>query len=401
MRRLLILLSLALLATACAAPAPSGTRDTASPGASAAPAPAPAPAALPAGVPADWERQWQDLIAAARQEGKVVLYGPPTREAREWLPKAFQDRFGVEMEYAGTESSGVFSAKLATEYAVGKYSADAAISGANSAYDVLAAGGRVQNGAMGMLAPLRPALIHPDVLDPSRYLQEKLWFMDPEQQYILRLSDYQSPIITVNTDYVRPSDITSLQDLLKPEYRGKIASFDPTQVGSSMAWASHLYLTLGKDFVRQLYVDQQPFISRDHRQLADQMARGTRPITLNLRNEELVRMVEQGLPIAVVPHPPYPAETLQGGGGFLVMFDKAPHPNAAKLVANWLAGPEGAFLYGKARQEVPTRMDIDRSAFTPYSVPKQGVEYFDSHTWEFVTTVQPQIEKELRELIPR
>jgi ABC-type Fe3+ transport system substrate-binding protein len=82
-------------------------------------------------------------------------------------------------------------------------------------------------------------------------------------------------------------------------------------------------------------------------------------------------------------------------------MDKAPHPNAAKLVVNWLAGPEGALLYGKARQEVPTRQDIDRSGFTPYSIPQPGVEYFDSHAWEFVTTVQPQVEKELRELLAR
>jgi ABC-type Fe3+ transport system substrate-binding protein len=82
-------------------------------------------------------------------------------------------------------------------------------------------------------------------------------------------------------------------------------------------------------------------------------------------------------------------------------MDKAPHPNAAKLVVNWLASPEGALLYAKARQETSTRQDVDRSTFAPYMVPKSGTEYFDSHSWEFVTVIQPQVEKDLRDLLGR
>jgi ABC-type Fe3+ transport system substrate-binding protein len=389
-------LLLVLFAAACAAPAPQAGREAPR----AAPAAGGPAASSPGLAPADWQRQWDDLVAAARREGKVVVYGPAAREAREWLPKAFKDRFGVEMEYIG-EASGTFSAKLATERAIGIYSADAVISGANSMYEVIAGGGKVDDGAMGMLAPLRPALLDPEVLDPSRYLNGKLWLMDPEQQYVWRLSAFISPAISVNPEHVRPSEIKTWHDLLKPEYRGKIAGFDPTIAGAAIAHASYLYTTLGRDYVRQLFVDQQPFISRDHRQLADQLGRGTRPIVLNLRNEELVRIREEGLPAEVVPTPPEPPDMLSGGGGYLGLIDKAPHPNAARLVVNWLAGPEGALLYAKARQEVSTRQDVDRSAFAPYTIPKSGTELFDSHAWEFVTVTQPQVEKELRDLLGR
>jgi ABC-type Fe3+ transport system substrate-binding protein len=393
LRRVLLLV---VFVAACGTPAPQTRREDAP----AAPAAGILAASPPGLAPADWERQWNDLMAAAQQEGKVVVYGPAAREAREWLPKSFKDRFGVEMEYVG-ESSGTFSAKLATERAIGIYSADAVISGANSMYEVLAGGGRIDNGAMGMLAPLRPALILPEVLDPARYLNNKLWLMDPEQQYVWRLSAFVSPVITVNPEQVRPSEIRAWPDLLKPEYRGKIAGFDPTISGAAITHVSYLYTTLGGDYVRQLFVDQQPFISRDHRQLADQLGRGTRPIVLNLRNEELVRIREEGLPAEVVPTPPEPPDMLSGGGGYLGLMDKAPHPNAAKLLVNWLASPEGALLYGKARQEVSTRQDIDRSSFAPYTIPKSAAELFDSGAWEFAMVTQPQVERELRDLLGR
>src|SRR5207248_3247763 len=72
---------------------------------------------------AAWEQQWNDLVAAARQEGTVVVLGPPTPELRQRLPEAFRQRFGITIEYTG-QPSGDFAARLATERSAGMYSAD-------------------------------------------------------------------------------------------------------------------------------------------------------------------------------------------------------------------------------------------------------------------------------------
>ena len=38
---------------------------------------------------ADWQKTWDQVLAAARKEGKVVVAGPPDTEVRQTLPAAF------------------------------------------------------------------------------------------------------------------------------------------------------------------------------------------------------------------------------------------------------------------------------------------------------------------------
>ena len=267
-------LALALLVSACASPSV------------APPTAVPVPPTGSAPPAASWEAQWNALLAAARQEGTVAVLGPPTPELRRRLPEAFQQRFGIAVEYTG-QPSGDFAARLASERSAGVYSADVVISGSNSMYEVLADRGRIDHGVMGMLAPLRPALLLPEILDPIKYRAGQLPFVDPAEQYVYRMNSTVNRIIAVNTDQVRPNDLQSWYDLLKPEYRG---GSRPTIRWSRAPRSNHataLYLKLGPEFVRRLYVDQQPFVTRDHRQMADLLARGSQPIALSLQQQEV------------------------------------------------------------------------------------------------------------------
>src|SRR5438477_582442 len=115
---------------------------------------------------------------------------------------------------------------------------------------LLAACGQIENGVMGMLAPLRPVLILPEVLDTSKYRMGKLIFMDPAQQYVYRMNNTVGRMITLNTDQVRPDAVKSWYDLLKPEYRGRIVSYDPTIAGAATNQSAELYQNLGADYVR-------------------------------------------------------------------------------------------------------------------------------------------------------
>ena len=48
---------------------------------------------------ADWQKTWNETLAAAKKEGKVVVAGPPDTEVRQTLPAAFEARYGIKMEY--------------------------------------------------------------------------------------------------------------------------------------------------------------------------------------------------------------------------------------------------------------------------------------------------------------
>ena len=77
------------------------------------------------------------------------------------------------------------------------------------------------------------------------------------------------------------------------------------------------------------------------------------------------------------------------GFGHLGLVDRAPHPNAAKLFANWLLSREGQQLWQNAQLQVSVRNDLDDSAVPPDTVPQPGVDYFDDTNWTLLLETQP------------
>src|SRR5580765_110982 len=138
---------------------------------------------LPASAAAEnagWKQSWDETLAAARTEGKVVVSGPPSTELRKALPAAFKARYGINLEYAGGRSTES-ATRMRAERQAGIYSIDVIFAG-------------IQSMALTfhrekMLQPLRPALQLPEVVDGSKWKKGKLWFSDPDEQYILRLAN--------------------------------------------------------------------------------------------------------------------------------------------------------------------------------------------------------------------
>jgi iron(III) transport system substrate-binding protein len=378
MRYLVAVFAVACVAAACAPAAP------------------PIPTAVPGAAVAspNWEQQWKQLIAAAQQEGKVVVSGPPTPETRKVVPEVFKERFGFEMEYFAPGSTTDLLNRMEGERAAGLYTVDVIVGGAQSLY-YQAYEGKI-------LDPVQPILFHPEVTDPSKWIGGKVWFMDPEQQYILRLSNYQTNHIVVNKDVVKPDEIKTWKNLLEPKYRGKISVYEPIIAGTGWNTGNYLWKKLGDDFIKQLYVDQQPAVSRDFRQLSDWTARGIYPISLGLREAEIDTLQKQGFPIAVVPPPGDIAVPVTAGFGLGVLVNKAPHPNAAKLFLNWIATREGQETWQKAERTVSVRTDVDNAWASSYAKPQPGTQFFDTYDWDYTRASRNPAELEkLKQLIGR
>ena len=346
---------------------------------------------LAAAAQADSPRSWDELVAAARKEGKVVVLGPPTTEMRQIMPAAFKARFGITLEYLGGRSSES-TARLRSERNAGVYTADAILGGIQTMATILH--------REKMLDPVKPVLILSEVLDGSKWKKGKLWFMDPEQQYVLRLFNTASPPFYVNTNVVKPGDLRSAHDLLNPKWKGRMAAQDPTVPGPGSNQAARFYLRFGEEFVKQLYIDQKIVFSRDRRQLTDWVMRGTYPITFDAEDDELERMRKEGVPIMAVYTLPDLPGTLSGGEGLLALLNHAPHPNAAKVFANWIASKEGLEVYSRTRGGAPTRSDINAAAYLPEpSIPPPGSNYFDTYDWEFTVTTKEKIRQYMKDLL--
>ncbi|MDB5794127.1 MAG: ABC-type Fe3+ transport system periplasmic component, partial [Noviherbaspirillum sp.] len=185
-------------------------------------------------------------------------------------------------------------------------------------------------------------------------------------------------------------------------WKGKIAVMDPTIPGSGTNTAALLHAQLGPDFVKRLYIDQQPLITRDTRQLTDGLMRGTYPIVFNAEHEPVEKMRLEGLPLLPLYEMSDVRPGVTAGFGLVAMMNKAPHPNAAKVFVNWLASKEGQEVYMRALGIAPARNDIDaRSFLQPEMIPRAGVEYFDRFEWEFVLTTTEEVRQWMKETLKR
>ena len=110
--------------------------------------------------------------------------------------------------------------------------------------------------------------------------------------------------------------------------------------------------------ILQKLTEQDLFISRDGKQLADALGKGTHAIALGLSQRFVDPYINAGIPIK--PLMPI-KEGLSGSNGFgtVAVMKNAPHPNASKVYINWLLGKEGQDLYGKALTQGTRRFDVD------------------------------------------
>lgn len=341
---------------------------------------------------ANWEKEWNRIVALAKEEGLVVVSGPPNPDVRNEIPAKFKERFGISVEYIGGGSSRL-ARRLKLENDAGLYTVDVFMSGSTTPATMLY--------PEKMIDPVRPVLLLPEVVNPSKWKGGKLRFMDPDQKYILRLFSTVREVMHINTDSVKESDFKSIKDLLNPEWKGKISVADPTGAGSGSNTAAQFYVRLGQDFVKKLYIDQKPAISGDSRQMADWLAHGAYPISLGAREEDVHRMQLEGLPVKTIYSLPDWPGSVTSGSGQVVLMKKAPHPNAARVFINWIASKEGLEIYARANRAATTRNDIDESTLSRGIVPAPGVNYFDSASWEFTVMQRNDMKNRVKELLEK
>jgi iron(III) transport system substrate-binding protein len=338
-------------------------------------------------------QSWDELVAAAKREGRVVIMGPPDSQLRQNLTKEFAARFGVTVEYIGGRGADLGN-RMRVERTAGVYTADVAIAGVDTMATVFH--------AEKMLIPLKPELVLPDVVDASKWKKGELWFVDPEHNQVLRLSSSVQSAFNINTKYVKPDDLRRASDLLDPKWRGKISFDDPTLPGSGSNTSSRFYIQFGPEFTKKIYIDQKPMISRDRRQMTDWLLRGTYPIAFSVDDDQIDAMRKEGLPVKEIYRLEDMGGTLSAGNGHIALFDRAPHPNAAKVFANWLVSREGMELYARSLAVSPMRNDIDVVALgimPAERVPQPGGEYFDTSDWDYNMTDRPRLRTVMQEMM--
>jgi iron(III) transport system substrate-binding protein len=302
--------------------------------------------------PASRRAEWERLVAAATREGRVAVAGPPGIQWRN-AAMVFQRAFpGIRLEFLGGGGRDHLP-RLLAERRGSQFQWDVLVTGSGTAIPLK---------LEGALDPLPPALILPDILDDRAWLGGFAdGWMDKEQRFIYGFMGEASPEVYVNRDVVGEAELSRVEDLASGRWRGKISWNDPRVSGSGSLQAANLLYVLGEPFLERL-LKQDVLPVADLRQQVDWIVRGTYPIAVSLDYRFLAEFQKQGVGLRVVPlgggTPAGGSFRLSPGFGCVMLLNRAPNPNAAKVFVNWLLSREGQDAHVKATGISSRRLDV-------------------------------------------
>ncbi len=336
----------------------------------------PAPAQSGAEKPA-WQAEWDRVLAEARREGEVIVWGDAGEDAREHQKDAFERAYpGIKVTLFQATSSTERDSRLLQELEASVAKVDIMIGGS--------AGANARVKPAGGLQDARPMQLLPEVFDPTKWMDGKLTWVDEEEQYILMGDAFVTPALAVNKS-VNPSEIQTWWDLLDPKWRGKIVMMDPRQSGGGFARGVFFYNTpeLGSDFMRRFFSESGVVFSQDERQNLEWVISGRVLMTISPNPFEIIESQKLGLEFGLVPNlkvnATKTADSYSGSQGIAMVpnVDPLPHPNAAKVYYNWFYSQQGMQALQDIRSRTSRRLDVDKSKLPEFIVPKPGVEYLN------------------------
>jgi ABC-type Fe3+ transport system substrate-binding protein len=333
--------------------------------------------------------KWEQLLAAAKKEGEVVMIGPTIPDLRQAYTEEFPKDTGIRLLYEGL-GPALVSPRIEREAAAGKISADAIL------------GGSVELRTLypkGLLAPLKPVLALPEVIDASKWADGKLDFTDPERQYMLRTVSGVYGGMVINTSKISKSAIKSSRDLLKPEWKGKMVS-SPAAAGSGSGFAANVLYRLKAEYFSKLYKGQQVAFIANSRSVVEAIARGSYLIGFGIFPHEVESFKKEGFPLEVVYADDLPGY-LSASNGTLKLVKNGPHLNAGAVLANWFAGKKAQEIMMKTTLDPSRRVDVDRRLVPDYTLPRPGIDYLDQHDYEFYTRYREQVIEQVNDLLGR
>ena len=295
-----------------------------------------------------WELEWEKTVAAAEQEGRVVISGP-TRESWRNVLMTFEKDFPeIKVEYTGANSRD-FWPRVFRERELDQHLWDLRVGGPDpQVYEAK---------YQGVLDPVRPLLLSPEVVD------EDAWFggldgafFDKEKKYVFGFVNFISFLAFVNRDIIPETELASVKDLMNPRWKGKIVIQDP-RGGAGLNSLEVFLIVYGEDALKELLQNQDLVVSNDLRQQAEWVIRGRYPIAIGLVPDAFLVFREQGLKINIQPVGDSGWATSTGTGG-IQFINRAPHPNAAKVYINWLLTKDVQTRLSAATQQNSRRLDV-------------------------------------------
>ena len=264
------------------------------------------------------------LVAAAQKEGNVVWYSTLiVNQLVRPVAEAFMKKYpGITVQYS-RQTAGEVALKINNESRAGKLQAD------------------IFDGSSGIFAAVPRDMIAsyapPNVADYPPEMRDPAGTWNVSNSYIYTTG--------YNTEMVSEKDAPKIfADLLDPKWKGKMAiTTDPT-VNGPPGLVGTILTSMGEAdgmaFLRKLGAQNLVYVPASQRVVLDQVIAGQYPIGLMIINYHSVISAKQGAPCAWVK-----MEPVVESFNYLQILKNAPHPNAARLLYDFILSREGQALF--------------------------------------------------------
>ena len=252
-------------------------------------------------------------VAAAKKEGKVVVYGSVVPQAMEELHKNFEKKYDIKVEYWRGSSTAV-AERAQTEWRAGRPAFDVV----ESSWDVMVL--MKKEGTFSRYIPPSSERF------PDQF-KEKDALITPWR--ILPIS------ILYNTELVKAGETPkNLEDLLSPKWKGKISIPDPSRHTTTAKFLWNLEKLMGakwRDYVQGL-AKQQPLLVESLAPVTPAIIRGEALIGI-----AYIKFVKQYKgPVSYVMLDKYLSDP-----NHLALGAKAARPNAGRLYIEYAVSADG------------------------------------------------------------
>lgn len=262
------------------------------------------------------------LVAEGKKEGKVVVYGSMETDIFEGIKQAFEKKTGIKVDYWRAAGATVLE-RASSEKKANKVNYDLVLNNAGP-MEILLAEGALAKYDSPMAKNFPAESQHPQ--------------LGPSYRTSIVGVVYNKSIIT------QDKAPRSLEDLLKPDYRGKFAFPDPSRGAVAVMWPMSLYKLMGKEradkFLRDLGATK-PVIVEGVLPAAERVTSGETPIAITYL-KYVVSFGQKGAPLDYVRQ-----DKLLGHDHAITMSSRAARPNAAKAFLDYFYGDESLKVMAK------------------------------------------------------
>ena len=269
-------------------------------------------------------------IEKAKKEGAVSLYTSMQVVDSRPLADAFEKKYGIKVTLWRASGEKVVQ-RVLTEARGGRHEVDV-VETDGAQMEILH---REQQ--LTRLSALGTAGIPSSIIPPHR-------------RYIpTRLSLY---VLAYNTTRVAANEVpNTYEELLDPKWAGRVAI-----EAADVAWFAAVAKSMGEERGVALFrklAAMKPSIRHGHTLMAELVAAGEIDIAIDAHVQGVARLKDRGAPIDWKPLQPAFGQPSSVG-----VPRRAPHPNAALLLADFILSAEGQEII-KSRNRVPSSRAVD------------------------------------------